>query len=146
MYMHMMKGGENHMTRHLIPFPTQELNRFFGDDFFGMGDFAPALDVYQDKDNVIAELAIPGIDPNKVEIVIENDVLSVSGNVEARNEVKREDYYRKEVRTGSFSRAVVLPMAVKGDEAQAHYDKGVLTITMPKEEAVKPKRIAVQVK
>lgn len=139
-----MKGGENHMT-HLIPFHRAELNRFFGDEFFG-NDFFPALDVYQDKDNVVAELALPGIDPNKVDIVIENDVLSVSGSVEAKEEVKREDYYRKEVRTGSFSRAVVLPMAVKGDEAQAHYEKGVLTITMPKEEAVKPKRVAVQVK
>jgi HSP20 family protein len=132
------------MTRHLIPFGGNELNRFFGDEFFG--DFFPALDVYQDKDNVVAELALPGIDPSKVDIVIENDVLTVSGSTEDKQEVKREDYYRKEVRTGSFSRSVVLPMAVKGDQTQAHYDKGVLTITMPKEESVKPKKITVSVK
>lgn len=133
------------MTRHLIPFPGTELNRFFGDEFFG-GDFFPALDVYQDKDNVVAELAVPGIDPAKVDITIENDVLTVSGSTESKQEVKREDYYRKEVRTGSFSRSVVLPMAVKGNDAQAHYDKGVLTITMPKEESVKPKKVTVSVK
>lgn len=133
------------MTRHLIPFPTQELSRFFGDEFLGQSDFFPALDVYQDKDNVVAELALPGIDPNQVDITIENDVLTVSGTTESKQEVKREDYYRKEVRTGSFARSVVLPMAVKGNDAQAHYDKGVLTITMPKEESVKPKKIAVQV-
>lgn len=133
------------MTRHLIPFPAQELSRFFGDEFFGQGDFFPALDVYQDKDNVVAELVIPAIDPKQVDITIENDVLTVSGSTESRQEVKREDYYRKEVRTGSFSRSVVLPMAVKGNDAQAKYDKGVLTITMPKEESVKPKKIAVQV-
>lgn len=133
------------MTRHLIPFGGTDLNRFFGEEFFG-GDFFPALDVYQDKDNVVAELALPGIDPDKVDIVIENDVLTVSGHSEDKQEVKREDYYRKEVRTGSFSRSVVLPMAVKGDSAEAHYDKGVLTITMPKEESVKPKKITVTVK
>lgn len=133
------------MTRHLIPFPAQELNRFFGDEFLGQGDFYPALDVFQDKDNVVAELALPGINPSDIDITIENDVLTVCGSTESKQEVKREDYYRKEVRTGSFSRSVVLPMAVKGNDAQAKYDKGLLTITMPKEESVKPKKIAVQV-
>ena len=95
---------------------------------------------------MVAELSVPGIDPNKVDITIENDVLTVSGSSEEKQEVKREDYYRKEVRTGSFSRSVVLPMAVKGNDAQAHYDKGVLTITMPKEESVKPKKVTVSVK
>jgi len=134
------------MTRNLIPFPASELSRLFGDEFLGSGDFFPALDVYQDKDNVVAELSLPGIDPSKVDVVIENDVLTVSGSSEEKQEVKREDYYRKEVRTGSFSRSVVLPMAVKGNDAQAHYDKGVLTITMPKEESVKPKKVTVSVK
>ena len=134
------------MTRHLIPFmPTNDLSRFFGEDFLG-ADFFPAPDVYQDKDNVVAELSLPGVDPAKVDITIENDVLTVSGSSEDKQEVKREDYYRKEVRTGSFSRSVVLPMAVKGSDAQAHYDKGVLTITMPKEESVKPKKVTVSVK
>lgn len=133
------------MTRHLIPFPTNELGRFFGDEFLGSGDFFPALDVYQDKDSVVAELSLPGIDPDKVDIVIENDVLTVSGSSEEKQEVKREDYYRKEVRTGNFSRSVVLPMAVKADATKAKYDKGLLTITMPKEESVKPKKISVHV-
>lgn len=133
------------MTRHLIPFPTNELSRFFGDEFLGSGDFFPALDVYQDRDSVVAELSLPGIDPAKVDIVIENDVLTVSGSSEEKEEVKREDYYRKEVRTGNFSRSVVLPMAVKADETKAKYDKGLLTITMPKEESVKPKKISVHV-
>lgn len=134
------------MTRHLIPFPANDLSRFFDPELFAPGEFFPALDIYQDKDNVVAELALPGIDPAKVDITIENDVLTVSGSTESKEEVKREDYYRKEVRSGSFSRSVVLPMAVKGNDTQAEYDKGVLTITMPKEESVKPKKIAVQIK
>lgn len=134
------------MTRHLIPFPLREIDRFFTDEWSGQTDFAPALDVYQNKDNVIAEVALPNVDPAKVDITIENDVLTVSGSTEEKQEVKREDYYRKEVREGSFTRSVVLPMAVKGNEASATYTKGVLTITMPKEESVKPKKISVAVK
>jgi len=133
------------MTRSIIPFPVRDLDRFFGEDVFYGRDFLPALDIYQDKDNVVAELALPGVDPKKVDIVIENDVLTVSGSTEEKQEVKREDYYHREVRTGSFSRSVVLPMAVKGDDTQAQYEKGVLTITMPKEESVKPKKITVHI-
>lgn len=133
------------MTRHLIPFVARDLDRFFGEDVLSVGEFLPALDIYQDKDNVVAKISLPGVDPKKVDITIENDVLTVSGSTEEREEVKREDYYHREVRTGNFSRSVVLPMAVKGTDAQANYDKGVLTITMPKEESVKPKKIAVHV-
>lgn len=133
------------MTRSIIPFQVRDLDRFFGEDLLSVGEFLPALDIYQDKDNVVAKLALPGVDPKKVDIVIENDVLTVSGSTEEKEEVKREDYYHREVRTGSFSRSVVLPMAVKGDNAQAKYDKGVLVITMPKEESVKPKKIAVHI-
>ena len=133
------------MTRSIIPFPVRDFDRFFGEDALSFGEFLPALGIYQDKDNVVAKLALPGVDPKKVDITIENDVLTVSGSTEEKEEVKREDYYHREVRTGSFSRSVVLPMAVKGDNTQAKYDKGVLVITMPKEESVKPKKIAVHV-
>lgn len=133
------------MTRSLMPL-TGELDRFFNDNFFlSSQNFLPAIDIYQEADNVIAEIALPGIDPKEVDIVIENDVLSISGERKSENEVKREDYYCKEVRSGHFSRSVVLPMSVKGDEAKAKYDKGLLRITMPKEESVKPKRISVEV-
>jgi HSP20 family protein len=121
------------------------LDRFFDDALMGEG-FTPALDVYQDKDNVIVEAAITGIDPEKVEITVENDVLTLAGTTEEKTEVKREDYYRKEIRSGSFARSVILPMRVKGDAAEAHYEKGVLTIVIPKAEEVKPKKIAVKVK
>jgi len=135
------------MTRHILPWtPVRDLDRFFDDSWFGGEGFAPALDVYQDKDNVIVEAAITGIDPNDVEITVENDVLTIMGKTEEKQEVKREDYYRKEIRSGSFSRSVILPMRVMGDQAEAHYEKGVLKVTIPKAEEVKPKRIAVKVK
>lgn len=108
--------------------------------------FAPSLDVYQTKDEVIVETPLAGIDPNKVNISIENDVLTIEGRTEKKSEVEEKDYYRKEVRYGSFHRAVALPTSVKGDEAKATYEKGILKITIPKEEKAKPKKVKVEVK
>lgn len=132
--------------RGLVPWdPFRELVGSWDEDFFS-GDFLPSADVYQDKDNVIVEMDAPGIEADKVDISVENDVLTVCGSREENKEVKREDYYRKEVRSGSFSRSIILPMQVKGDEAQAEFKKGVLKITLPKAEEVKPKKIEVKVK
>lgn len=134
------------MRRGLIQWdPFREVIRGWDDDF-ASGGFAPSLDVYQDKDNVIVEIDAPGIEVDKVDISVENDVLTVNGSREERKEVKREDYYRKEIYSGSFSRSVILPMQVKSDEAQAEFKKGILKITLPKAEEVKPKKIAVKVK
>lgn len=126
--------------------PFGEMDKFFEEGMWNGADFTPAMDVYQDKDNVIVETHLAGIDPEKVDISIENDVLTVSGRTEEKQEVKREDYYRKEIREGSFSRSVILPMAVKGDQAEAAYDKGILKVTLPKAEEVKPKKIAIKAK
>ncbi len=125
--------------------PMWDIDKFFGEDW-GMGEFAPMMNIYQDKDNVIVETALAGIEPGKVDISIENDVLTISGRTEEKKEVKREDYYRKEIREGSFSRSVILPMPVKADKAEASYDKGIMKIVIPKAEAAKPKKIAVKVK
>lgn len=122
-----------------------DVDKFFSEDW-GDVDFSPAIDVRQDKDSVIVETLLPGIDPDKVDISVENDVLTVSGHTEEKKEIKREDYYRKEIREGSFSRSVILPMGVKADQAEAHYEKGILKITLPKAEESKPKKIAVKVK
>ena len=125
--------------------PFHDLMRSWDEDMIS-GNFAPAVDVYQNKDNVIVEMDVPGIDAEKMDIFVEKDVLTVSGSREEKNEVKKEDYYKREVRCGSFSRSVILPMQVKGDAAQAEFKKGILKITLPKAEEVKPKKIAVKVK
>ena len=125
--------------------PFRDIDRMFDENFAADVDFMPAMDIYQDKENVIVETAVPKVDADKIDINVENDVLTISGQREEKKEVKREDYYRKEVREGSFSRSVVLPMAVKGDQAEASYEKGMLKITLPKADEVKPKKIAVKV-
>ncbi len=133
------------MRRGLIQWdPFRELMRSWEDDFWGR-DFVPAADIYQDKDNVIVEMDVPGIDPDKVDISVENDVLTISGEREEKKEVKREDYYRKEIRSGSFSRSIILPMKVKGEKAQAEFKKGTLKIILPKADEAKAKKIAIKV-
>lgn len=124
--------------------PIMDLDRIFDEDRWFSGSFSPAMDVYQDGDNVIAKVSLPDIEPKNIEVSVENDVLTVSGETREKKEIKHEDYYRKEIREGSFSRSVVLPMKVKNEKVKASYEKGVLTITMPKAEEVKPRRVAIE--
>lgn len=135
------------MTRGIMRWsPMWDMEKFFDEGFSVDAGFVPAIDVRQDKDNVIVETNLPGIDPDKVDISIENDVLTVSGRTEEKKEVKHEDYYRKEIREGSFSRSVILPMAVKAEAAEAEYAKGILKISIPKAEEAKPKKISIKAK
>lgn len=126
--------------------PWGDMDRILEEDFWRTDAFSPAVDIYQDKDNVIVETSLAGVDPEKVDVSVENDVLTISGRTEEKHEVKREDYYRKEIREGNFSRSVILPMPVKAEEAEAHAEKGILKITIPKAETAKPKKIAVKLK
>jgi len=106
--------------------------------------FTPAIDVYEDKDDVVVEVPLAGIDPEKVEVAIESGVLTVKGESEKKSEVEEKNYYRKEIRSGSFYRAISLPTKVDGDQAEANYDKGILVIRIPKASEVKPKTIAIK--
>lgn len=108
--------------------------------------FTPAIDVYQKKDVVMVETPVPNVDPEKLSISVENDVLTIEGESEKKTEVDEKDYYRKEVRTGSFHRSVALPVAVDGDKAAAEYEDGVLKIKIPKAAAAKKKTIKIKTK
>lgn len=130
--------------RQIAPWdPFREVMSPWEEEIFG-NDFSLAADVYQDKNNVIVEMETPGIESDKLDISVENDVLTVSGSKEDKKETKKEDYYRKEMRSGSFSRSVILPMEVKGEKANAEVKNGVLKVTLPKAEQRKPKRIKVK--
>lgn len=127
--------------------PFGDLDRWFDNWPAGnVGSYAPAVDVWEDENNVYVETPLPGIDAKKLNISIENDVLVIEGSSEKKTEVDEKNYYRKEIRYGSFHRAVALPTSVKGDSAKAEYNNGVLKIIVPKEERAKPKKVKVVVK
>lgn len=108
--------------------------------------FTPAVDMYEDKDNIVIETQLGGIDPDKVDIAIENNVLSIKGESEKKSEVDDKNYYRKEIRRGSFYRSIPLPTKVDGENASAVNEDGILKITIPKAPEVKPKTIKIQSK
>jgi HSP20 family protein len=98
----------------------------------GLQGFMPAADVYETKTEVIVEMSVPHIDPEKVNISIENNVLHVKGSTEKKTEVDDKDYYRREIRSGSFYRTIPMPTAVVGDKASVVHQEGVLKISIPK--------------
>lgn len=104
------------------------------------------MDVYETDKEVIAEVNLPGIDPEKVDVSVKNQVLTVSGRTEEKKEEKEKGYWRREIRKGSFERMVRLPNPVKEDIVEANYEKGVLKIVMPKAEIKKEKTVKIKVK
>ena len=124
--------------------PFLDMERAFGEST--LAAFNPAIDLYEKDNNLIAEVALAGIDPEKVKINIEDSVLDIEGSLEKKSEIDEKNYYRKEVRAGSFHRVISLPTSVNAEGATAEYEKGILKITMPKKEEVKAKSISVHIK
>lgn len=135
---------------HLIKWtPFREFDRIFEDDFFmpvASRLTAPAVDLYETDNEVVAEVSIPGVDPKKVNVEIENNVLHIKSDEEFVNEDKGKDYYRKEVRRGMFARSIGLPAEVDAEKVKAISEQGLLKIVMPKSEKAKPKKVNVEVK
>jgi len=137
----------------LIPWkPLFDLDKFFNDDdwilpvFHRLDLTKPAIDIKETDKEIIAEVEIPGFDPEKLEVAVEEGVLRVKGSMDEQKEEKEKNYWRKEIRKGSFERAVRLPVAVKEDEVEASYEKGILKIVMPKIETKSKSKIKIQVK
>ncbi len=110
----------------------------------GVGELP--LDVYQTANDVVVKAALPGVKPEEVDISITGDTLTIKGEHKEEQEVKDEDYFYKERRYGAFSRSVPIPVQVKSDKAEAVFENGVLTLTLPKAEEIKPRQIKVKPK
>ena len=111
-----------------------------------IGVEALAVDMYETDDAVVVKSAIPGIKPEDLEISVTGDTLTIKGETRAEEEVKEENYIRRECRYGSFCRSLAIPVSVVADEAEAEFENGVLTLTLPKAEEVKPRAIKVKAK
>jgi len=104
----------------------------------------PAVDVSETDGVVTVKAELPGLDPTDVEISLEDDSLILRGEKKFEDEEKKEDYHRIERSYGSFTRTVPLPGKVKESEAKAKFDKGVLTITLPRDASEAPKKITIE--
>ena len=104
----------------------------------------PALDVYETPETVVVQAAVPGVAPDQVEITVQGNYFAISGQTKTESQTEDKNYLRRETRSGSFSRVLELPAGLQTDKADAKFQDGVVTITFPKAEQVKPKRIPVQ--
>lgn len=104
------------------------------------------IDMYQTDNDVVVRAALPGIKPDEVQINITGDILTLKGEMKHDEEKKDQSWHIREHRWGAFERSLQLPTGVIADKARAEFDNGILTITLPKSEAVKPKTITVKTK
>ncbi|MFN2242738.1 MAG: Hsp20/alpha crystallin family protein [Anaerolineae bacterium] len=105
-----------------------------------------AVDMYETDDSVIVSTAIPGMKAEEIAVSVTGDTLTIKAETKEDSEVKRENYLRRERRFGSCCRSITLPGGLEADKAEADYTDGILTLTFPKAEEVKPKSIKVSTK
>jgi len=129
----------------------EAMDRLFNDAFtrpldFGLSWQAPAIDMYQTDDDVIVKATLPGTKAEDVQISVTGDRLTIKGEFKEKGEVKEKAYHIREHRYGSFERTLSLPTDIIADKAKAEFEDGILTVTLPKAEEVKPKTITVKAK
>lgn len=110
------------------------------------GGIIPPVDIYEKGSSLIIETPLAGVDPEKVEVSVDGDMLTIKGSMERKTEIDEVNYYRKEVRSGSVFRKIPLPIPVIGDKADATLEQGVLRIDIPKAEEGEKKSIKINVK
>ncbi len=126
------------------------MNRLFEDVFrggleqdWGLAGWAPPVDVYEHEGNLVLKAELPGVKPEDLRVHVENNVLTISGERELEQDVKREHYHRIERAYGSFSRSFTLSPQYEQDKIQADFKDGVLKIAVPRSERARPRQIPV---
>ncbi len=130
---------------------AEAMERLFDEAFVihgdsGMGMTGPNVDVAENDDNIVVKADMPGFKPENVDIRVEGNMLSLRGEYNEENEKKEGQYHVRERRQGTFQRTIPLPSDVDANKAKAEFDNGVLTLTLPKHESAKPKRINITAK
>ena len=128
----------------------EEMEKFIGrlwedgEDGWFIGHNVPSVDISETDAAVEAKVDLPGVDPKEIDIQLNGNVLTISGERKEEKEDKGKTYHRVERRSGSFSRSLSLPCPVEEDEVAAEFHEGVLTVTLPKTEDAKTRKIAVK--
>jgi len=130
----------------------ERMNRVFDDSLFrpdrredplAMGTWSPDLDMFEKDDQVVIKAELPGLEKKDISLDLTNGVLTLKGERKHENEVKEENYYRREMSCGKFIRSFSLPGDVDADKIKAEFQNGLLTVEVPKPEEHKPKQIPV---
>jgi HSP20 family protein len=108
------------------------------------GEGTIPVDIFQNAGEIVIKAELPGFKPEEVNIQITGDTLSIKGEHKEEKEVKEKDYLYREISYGTVSRLITIPVEVKSEKAAATFDDGVLTLTLPKAEEVKPMQIKVK--
>ena len=129
---------------------NRQLDRFFdrwpswADTPTSTSAWAPNVDIFEAEDELVVKAELPGVDPKDVELNVENNVLTISGERRLEFEDKKENYHRVERAYGSFTRSFSLPQLIDENKIEAEYKDGVLTVHVPKHEKAKPRQIKIQ--
>jgi HSP20 family protein len=128
-----------------------QINRIFSEGVGHAGEesnltpWAPAVDIYETENELVIKADLPDVNPQNLDIRVENNILTIRGERKFESKVKEDNYLRVERAYGSFSRSFSLANSVKTDDIKADYQNGVLTLSLPKREEAKPKQIKVNV-
>ncbi len=129
----------------------EKMNRLFEDAVTHRGEdkdlissaWAPAVDIYEDENQLVLSAEVPGIEEKDVEIKIEDSTLIIQGERKMQKETKEENYHRIERAYGSFYRSFTLPNYIDQEKIRAEHENGVLKITMPKKPELKPRNVKI---
>jgi HSP20 family protein len=129
----------------------EAMDRLFDDAFTRPlssrdGWSTPAIDMYQTDDEIVVKAMLPGMKADDVQINVTGDMLTLRGEMKHEQEKNEKSWHIREHRFGRFERSIPLPMQVMADRANAEFENGILTVTLPKAEEVKPKTITVKPK
>ncbi|HXC69046.1 MAG TPA: Hsp20/alpha crystallin family protein [Pyrinomonadaceae bacterium] len=122
---------------------STNMTRAFDDEGIGRGAWAPSVDIYENKDQIVLEAELPGMKQEDFDLSIENNVLTLRGERKFEKTDETDNYHRVERSYGAFTRSFTLPQTVSAEGANAEYNNGVLRVTLPKREETKARRIQV---
>src|SRR5919112_5672673 len=122
---------------------STNLSRSFGDEGIARGAWTPNVDIFENKDELVLEAELPGMNREDFELTIENNVLTLRGERRFEKKDEADNYHRVERAYGSFTRSFTLPQTVSAENATAEYKNGVLRVVLQKREEVKARRIEI---
>jgi HSP20 family protein len=122
---------------------STNMTRAFDDEGIARGAWAPSVDIYENKDQIVLEAELPGMNQEDFDLSVENNVITLRGERKFEKTEETDNYHRVERSYGAFTRSFTLPQTVSPEGATAEYNNGVLRVTLPKREETKARRIQV---